>query len=89
MSNGAAPADRWVFKREISIADLIAFATSMTFVIAAWGTLDKRLALLEAASLEQKTTDARQDRESLRLTQEVKEQLQRLNDKLDRVIEKR
>ena len=80
--------DRWVFKREISIPDVIAFVTSMAFVILAYGTLDKRLALLEAAQIEQQRTDARQDTNTNRLTIEVKDQLQRMNDKLDRLVEK-
>jgi hypothetical protein len=78
----------WVVKKEVSIPDVIAFLTSMAFVIMAYATLDKRLALLEASKIEQQLTDARQDRDSMRLTSEVKEQLQRMNDKLDRLVER-
>lgn len=78
----------WVVKKEVSIPDVIAFITSMVLVIMAYATLDKRLALLEAGKIEQQMTDARQDRDSMRLTSEVKEQLQRMNDKLDRLVER-
>lgn len=80
--------DRWLFKKEVSIADVIAFVSSMSFVIVAWATLDKRVTLLEAAQIEQHRTDVRQDQEAIKIGAEIKQELQRLNDKLDRVIER-
>lgn len=80
--------ERWIFKKEVSIADVIAFVSSMSFVVVAWATLDKRITLLEAAQIEQHRTDIRQDQEAIKLGGEIKQELQRLNDKLDRVIER-
>lgn len=78
----------WTFKREISIADMFGFIALMAALGGAYGTLDKRLALLESASIRQVDTDTRQDIATQRLTVEIKEQLQRMNDKLDRLSQR-
>jgi hypothetical protein len=79
----------WSFKKEVSIGDIIAFATAVIAVVFAYTTLDKRLGLLEHATAVQKERDAAQDLESLRYQARIEESLRGLNNKLDRLIERR
>ena len=46
---------KWKVKREISLGDLVAIAVAMGGVILAYGTLDKRISVLEAG-VEKSTT---------------------------------
>ena len=41
---------KWKVKREISLGDLVAIAVAMGGVILAYGTLDKRISVLEAGA---------------------------------------
>lgn len=40
--------NRWKIKREISLGDLVAIAVAIAGVVLAYGTLDKRVSVLEA-----------------------------------------
>lgn len=63
---------RWRFKREISSGDLI-LGLSLAGAVFLWNTtIDKRVALLEAAAISQQSTDARQDREQREALREIK-----------------
>lgn len=42
---------KWKVKREISLGDLVAIAVAMGGVILAYGTLDKRISVLEAGAI--------------------------------------
>jgi hypothetical protein len=79
---------RWRIKKEISLGDLIAFAAASLSVVYAYTTLDKRLAILEAAAVVQATVDNRQDIESTRYQQRIDESLRDINRKLDRLVER-
>jgi hypothetical protein len=79
----------WHVKKEIGIGDLIAFASAALAVIYAYTTLDARIKLLEAAAVNQATTDSRQDSDSVRYQGRIDETLREMNRKLDRLIERR
>ena len=80
---------KWHIKKEVSLGDLIAFASAALAVVYAYTTLDKRIAILETASTVQRETDTRQDTESVRYQQRIDVTLQEMNRKLDRLIERR
>ncbi|MDH5527411.1 MAG: hypothetical protein OEY97_08915 [Nitrospirota bacterium] len=77
----------WQLDRRISVGHLV---TTMTFLVAMimWGArLETRIALMEEGATRQVTMDTRQDNETQRLREEIKEELERLNVKLDRYFE--
>jgi len=78
----------WHVKKEISIGDLIAFASAALAVLYAYFTIDKRLTIVEQAVTGQVATDARQDSESIRYQQRIDDSLRSMNLKLDRLIER-
>lgn len=80
---------RWHLKKEISLGDILAFASASLAVVYAYTTLDKRVTLLEKVAVEQKDTDRRQDDESIRSQARIDAQLVEINRKLDRLIEAR
>lgn len=43
--------NRWKIKREISLGDLVAIAVAMSGVVLLYGTLDKRISVLEAGAV--------------------------------------
>lgn len=43
--------NRWKIKREISLGDLVAIAVAIAGVVLAYGTLDKRVSVLEAGAV--------------------------------------
>ncbi len=79
----------WRFKKEIAVGDLVAFATACIAIIVAYSTLDRRLAVIESATITQHERDSRQDAESLRYQQRIDEALRDMNRKLDRLIERK
>ena len=80
---------RWHIKKEISLGDLIAFASAALAVVYAYTTLDKRVAILESTTIVQKATDTRQDEDSNRYQQRIDDSLREINRKLDRLVERR
>ena len=80
---------KWHIKKEVSLGDLIAFASTALAVVYAYTTLDKRIALLEKGAIVQMVNDERQDTDSLRYQQRIDTSLQEMNRKLDRLIERR
>lgn len=80
---------KWHIKKEISLGDLIAFASAALAVVYAYTTLDKRISLLESATVSQVVKDDRQDSEALRYQARIDESLRDMNRKLDRLIERR
>ena len=69
---------RWHLKKELSLGDLIAFVCAIGAVVIAYFTMDKRVAIVEAHAVTQGKE-----------TGQIVNQLQRLEDKLDRLIERR
>ena len=77
----------WRIKREISLGDLIAFASAAFAVVYAYTTLDKRVTLLEQAAITQRDVDRRQDEDSVRYQVRIEEVLKSMSNKMDRLIE--
>ncbi len=71
----------WTINKEISVGDLVAIVLALASVFAAYFSLDKRVSLIEQAIAVQTTQIAADKKDS-------KEDLLRLEQKLDKVLEK-
>lgn len=80
---------RWHFKKELSLGDLIAVATTVGIVLTSLHSVDKRISALEEKAIAQKSVDTRQDEEALRYQTRFENALKEINNKLDRLIERR
>lgn len=90
MANPEGPDRRkWHVKKEVSVGDLIAFAAAAIAVVTAYSTLDKRLTVLEDRSVAQTANDKRQDEEAVRYQARIDANLQEMNRKLDRLLERK
>lgn len=79
---------RWKLRKDISIADLLSFVTASIAVIYAYTTLDKRIAMVEAAVIEAKREARRQDDSLLRLQTSIEQKLDRVDQKIDRLMQR-
>lgn len=84
-----AEGTHWQLDRRVSLGQLVTTATFLAAMLLWGGRLETRIALLEEAPTRQAAVDARQDAETLRVRQEVRDELKRLNEKLDRIYEER
>lgn len=80
---------RWRLKKEISLGDILAFASAACAVLYAYFTLDLRITRLEDTKIVQQALDVRQDADFLRYQQRIDDALRDINRKLDRLIEGR
>lgn len=80
------PDGRWSIKREVSIGDLIAFVTAMVAVVYAYSTLDTRIQILERENITLMKANIRQDDDTVALKKDLGDRLQRIDDKLDRLM---
>ena len=79
----------WRLKKDISIPDIISFASAVLAVVYAYTSLDKRVYAIEQVQIAQKVVDQRQDEDSIRQQIRIEAQLEKLNAKLDRIVERR
>ena len=81
--------EHWHLDKKVPIgiiaAMLLQFAGGLWFV----SKLDSRIYTLETAAVMQRETDQRQDDQARATRAEVLRQLERIDEKLDRLIEKR
>ena len=79
----------WHLKREIQLGHLLTTISVAVSVIIYVQKLDTRIAMLEQARLEQKDRDERQDKSSSEAIGLLRQQLERIEGKLDRLVERR
>jgi hypothetical protein len=79
---------RWHLKKEIQITHLITTIVVGVSAITYINKMDSRLAVLEAAQMAQRDRDERQDKVSEAATTLVHTQLDRMDAKLDRLVER-
>lgn len=79
----------WRIKKELSVGDIVAFFIAAMAVIAAYYSLDKRLALVETTQTNYAAENKTQDADRANLRSEMISRLNRIDDKLDRLIERR
>ena len=80
---------RWRIKREISIADILSFTAAGAAVIYSYSTLDKRMSLLEERQAEYQRVVKKQEEEALRLQTRIDMRLDKLDEKMDRLLTQR
>lgn len=79
----------WHLDRRISLGHLVTTVTVLVAMVL-WGAhLETRLVVVEDTLGRQAAVDGRQDAETERMRQEIREELRRLNEKLDRYFEHR
>lgn len=79
----------WHIKREIQIGHLITTMSVAFSLIWYAGKLEQRIALVEQAIAMQRDRDSAQDTQSATAYQQMHQQLDRIDAKLDRLIEAR
>ena len=78
---------RWKVKREISIADILSFMSAALAVLYAYNTLDRRLTVMETAFIEYKAATRKQDEEMARIQARIDVRLDRMDEKLERLLQ--
>ena len=79
--------DGWSLDRKISVGDILAIVVAISAVFVAWFTLDKRVTIVEQQLSQKDIRDRWQDEARQQLRADVLNQLNRIDDKLDRLIE--
>lgn len=82
-------ARRWILKKEVSVGDLLAYVFAGSAILLAYGKLDTRTAVLEHFRMSQEKRDDGQDIALQASIVEVKTQLYRIEDKVDKLREHR
>lgn len=83
------PPVRWHVKKEVSLADLLSFASAALAVVYAYTTLDKRVTMLESSLIEARIAAKKQDEELVRLQARIDVRLDRMDEKLERLLQQR
>lgn len=78
----------WVLKREIQVGHLISTVVVAASVFSYVLTLERRIALVEQQVAAQRETDAKQDIAQASATAALTARLDRIEQKLDRLIER-
>lgn len=82
MTENRRTTDHWHVSREISLGDLVAIVTALVAVVIAYMSLDGRVSVVEIVT----RTNTQQISEAI---SEIKQELRRLNDRLERSYENR
>jgi hypothetical protein len=72
----------WRINKEIGAGDLVAISVAVAAVLTSYFSLDKRLAVIE-------TTGAQNAANITSTVSEIKTEIRRMSDKLDRYVERR
>lgn len=83
------PPEHWHIKREVQIGHLITTLSVAFSVVWYAGKLEQRIALVEKAVVTQERRDDAQDMANASSINQIRQQLDRIDGKLDRLIEAR
>lgn len=78
-----------VFDKTINLGHVLTFLGFIISGFAMWQAMDKRVLVLEEARTAQRLIDTRQDTEITENKKTVREDLKEINNKLDRLIERK
>lgn len=81
------PTKSWHVERRINLGDIITTLTIAASVLLYVGNLDKRVTVVEATVSSQKEVDSRQDAQAKQDKADTLRVLERLDSKIDRLIE--
>jgi hypothetical protein len=79
---------RFRLNKEVSITDIVTIVIATSALFGAYHNLDNRTQILETTNVAQQATDKRQDDEAQRTRDHIDAGLSKLNDKLDRLLER-
>lgn len=79
---------KWHVERTVSVGHIITTLSVAATVIIGWKDIDKRVAIVEWSSAQQKEIDARQDAANQLAFEGLRSDLRDINQKLDRIIER-
>jgi hypothetical protein len=83
------PQGKIKFDATINLGHILTFIGFIGTGVAMWQTMDKRVVVLEEARAFQTSTDKRQDSTLDDTKKSVREDLREINNKLDRLIERK
>lgn len=75
----------WQFRKEVSLGDIVAFSSALIAVLYSYTTLERRISLLEANEVRQVVIDNRQESDLAGSNTDIKRELEKINNKLDRM----
>jgi hypothetical protein len=75
----------WQFRKEVSVGDIVAFSSALIAVLYSYTTLERRISLLEATEVRQTVIDNKQDADVGAANSDIKRELEKINNKLDRM----
>ena len=78
----------WKFDRTLSLGDLVSVVTAAVMVVASYFALSERVSLVEERVVTNTAINAKQDDRLEKLLSSIDTKLERLDDKLDRKIDK-
>lgn len=81
-------ASKWIFKKEISLGDMVAISLASLAIVSAYFSLDKRVAIVEQAQSKQEIVDKTQDMAQQAQKLEFSSWLIRVESKVDRLLER-
>lgn len=76
---------QWSVKKEITFGDLVAIISAFIAVVLAYGTLDRRLAVIEEQYLTQRRIDGRQDEDLAQMKKDIRDDLQAIRTMVERI----
>jgi hypothetical protein len=82
------PENRVRFDGTINLGHLLTFIGFGISAAVGWTTMDKRVVVLEQASVYQQSIDKKQDEEQIALKAQVREDYKDIANKLDRVLDR-
>lgn len=88
MAPPVPPTPRVRFDGTINLGHIITFVTFLVSGVLAWGTMDKRVVVLEEARAYQIVVDKRQDDERALYRAQVRDDYKDINNKLDRMLDR-
>lgn len=82
------PPEPWHIKREIQVGHIITTVTVVCAMVVYFGKLEQRIALIEQQAIAQHDRDERQDKASNEAISLLRSQLDKIDGKLDRLIDR-
>lgn len=89
MNNETAPTNHWHLKKEVQLGQIISivvFGLTGLFYVT---KMDQRIAVIESQMSVQKDRDMLQDRQHSEALALIREQMNRMDGKLDRLVERK
>lgn len=87
-ATGQTRPEPWHIKREIQVGHIITTVTVACAMVVYFGKLEQRIALIEQQMATQRERDDRQDRASMESIILLRNQLEKIDGKIDRLIDR-